>query len=487
MKRTHIILLSIAVTISNAMGSPQDMQVTTSSEILPIILPTYQGLPISNTWYTTTRVAIDDPHVLGQINMQRWFVLMHLAKNPKLLDDERSATVVAAANLPGAKWSEYLNCGAHDINCERIVKALKNRPGLVGRRGPYFKSKMESLSLKPGSFNTEQGDRSRKAFVDRYGKLLISQAPALPQDMYVVRNGELGAYSPGKSGLSIRSAGFLDGAKRSSDPERRLPLVLNYSAVVQNRLPETLKCSPSQCEEILNAIPDRQKILKQAPKNHPVYYPVYLLVKVRVSDVQSDQENKLFITPRYVTAGAFPKSKATITGDIAVFADPKLTRNIYNLKDLSDSGVITVDNSAASTSPEVSEATAATEKPAPAEIKTPEPVETKAKAPTLDIVSLSQGIPCAPIQFKKGTSSITLNGQAPAEDVQCLKFRTNRGQTVDLSIESGNGNVAFSISKLVDNRDHYQFISEKKNYEILIHQTLRAIAPESYTLTLSIK
>jgi hypothetical protein len=485
MKRTYIILLAIAVTISNAMGSPQDMQVTTSSEILPIILPTYQGLPISNTSYTTTRVAIDDPHVLGQINMQRWFVLMHLAKDPKLLDHERSATVVAAANLPGAKWSEYLFCGAHDINCERIVKALKNRPGFVGSKGPHFKSKIESLLLKPGSFNTEEGDRSRKAFVDRYGKLLISQAPALPQDMYVVRRGGLGAYSPGKGGLPIRSAGFLDGAKRSSDPERRLPLVLNYSAVVQNRLPETLKCSPSQCEEILNAIPDRQKILKQTPKHRPADYPVYLLVKVRVSNVQSDQ-NQLFIAPGYVTAGADPKSEAAIIGDIAVFADPELTRNIYNFKDLSDSGGITVDNSAASASPEVRAATAATEKPAASEVKAPEPVETKAQAPTQDIVGLSQGIPCTPIQFKRGTSSITLNGKAPAEDVQCLKFRTNRGQTVDLSIQSGNGNVAFSISKLVDNRDHYQFISEKKTYEILIHQTLRAIAPESYTLTLSI-
>ena len=225
-----------AETTGNEGRERQGKLVTTSPEIIPIILPTHQGLPISNTWYSTTGVANNDPVSMGQVDMSRWFVLMDLARNPKLLENNRSAMVVAAANLPSAKWPEYFNCGSRLPPCESEVKALNNQPA-VGRMVPSWKGK-----------STAEWDAAHKAYVDRYGKLLVGQAATLPQDIYVVTRASLKPYSAEKGGLPISSSGFLDGARRADDPQRRLKVVNNYTAAVPDRLAEALQCSPSQCE-----------------------------------------------------------------------------------------------------------------------------------------------------------------------------------------------------------------------------------------------
>lgn len=128
--------------VERANTSGQGKLVTSSREIIPIVLPTYQGLPISNTWYSTTGVAINDPVAMGQVNIQRWLVLMHLAKEPQLLENNRSAMMVAAANLPGEKWPEFFNCGSRLPPCESQVKALNNQPAF-GRAVPPGKAGMQ--------------------------------------------------------------------------------------------------------------------------------------------------------------------------------------------------------------------------------------------------------------------------------------------------------------------------------------------------------
>ena len=287
--------------------------VTTSPEIIPIVLPMYQGLPISNTWYSTTGVAIEDPVTMGQINIQRWLVLMQLASESKLLDNNRSAMMTAAANLPGEKWPEYFNCGSRLPPCEADVKAINGQPAF-GRAVPTWKGT-----------NAAEWDAAHKAFADRYGKLLVGQAAALPQDMYMVTNAILKPYSAAKGGLPISSSGFLDGVARADDPQRRLKLAANFAAAVPNRLPQALQCAPSQCEAILDAIPGRQEMLKKKAISQA--YPVYLLVKTRVKSIQGSQ-NLVVVETGYVSAGQ-PNSEATIVDDIAVYADKALSKRIY--------------------------------------------------------------------------------------------------------------------------------------------------------------
>ncbi len=103
------------------------------------------------------------------------------------------------------------------------------------------------------------------------------------------------------------------------------------------------------------------------------------------------------------------------------------------------------------------------------------------------------GQPCQAIQFKPGASSAELQGAVPAdptgaaENLKCFRFGTRKGQQVRISVRLPQQQVAFSVSELVDNRDHYEFTSEKRTYEFTVYQTLRSAQPVPYTLTLSIR
>lgn len=93
---------------------------------------------------------------------------------------------------------------------------------------------------------------------------------------------------------------------------------------------------------------------------------------------------------------------------------------------------------------------------------------------------------CKLIEFQKGASSAQMRGEAPADGVECLRFSTGRGQNVQVSVKSVHDQVAFSIGGLVDDRQQHTFVSEKKNYKLLVFQTMKAAAPVKYVLTLSI-
>ena len=94
---------------------------------------------------------------------------------------------------------------------------------------------------------------------------------------------------------------------------------------------------------------------------------------------------------------------------------------------------------------------------------------------------------CRLIEFQKGSSSAQVRGQAPAEGAECLKFSARRGQNVQVSVQSVHDQVAFSIEGLIDDRLQHTFMSEKKSYKLLIFQTMKAVAPVKYVLTLSIR
>ena len=80
-----------------------------------------------------------------------------------------------------------------------------------------------------------------------------------------------------------------------------------------------------------------------------------------------------------------------------------------------------------------------------------------------------------------------IRGAAPSEGVQCLRFSTAKGQTVRIAVKSPKNQVAFTLDGMVDNREKFQFTSEKRTYDVLLHQTSSAAKPVDYALTLSIK
>ena len=98
----------------------------------------------------------------------------------------------------------------------------------------------------------------------------------------------------------------------------------------------------------------------------------------------------------------------------------------------------------------------------------------------------SHAADCDEIRFKRGESSAVVTGAAPAEAVACWRFRAGAGQSVRLTVESDYDRVAFSIEGLVDNRAEYAFTSKQQAYDVLVHQTMRAVSPADYRLTLSI-
>ena len=94
---------------------------------------------------------------------------------------------------------------------------------------------------------------------------------------------------------------------------------------------------------------------------------------------------------------------------------------------------------------------------------------------------------CRSIQFERGASAAHLQGTAPAEDFDCLRFSTGAGQDVQLSIRSARDAVAFTVVGVADDRDSLRFRSTKKTYELRVFQTLKAAAPVKYELSLSIR
>lgn len=95
--------------------------------------------------------------------------------------------------------------------------------------------------------------------------------------------------------------------------------------------------------------------------------------------------------------------------------------------------------------------------------------------------------PCKTISLSPGANSTEIQGVAPPEGVQCLRFSTEKGQTVRIAVKSPKNQVAFTLDGMVDNREKFQFTSEKRSYDVLLHQMTSAAKPVDYALTLSIK
>ena len=72
------------------------------------------------------------------------------------------------------------------------------------------------------------------------------------------------------------------------------------------------------------------------------------------------------------------------------------------------------------------------------------------------------------------------------EPLLCYTLAAAKGQTATLKFTKTNGNMAFSIYGLVDDRDNYSFRTEAKTYKFIVFQTLRA-PPRPFSLMVSLK
>jgi hypothetical protein len=102
--------------------------------------------------------------------------------------------------------------------------------------------------------------------------------------------------------------------------------------------------------------------------------------------------------------------------------------------------------------------------------------------------ALAQGpTNCTPINFARGQSSMTVNGSVGSEEpLPCYTLATSKGQTATFKFIRTNGNMAFSIYGLVDDRDSYSFRTEAKTYKFIVFQTLRGL-PSPFALMVSVQ
>lgn len=92
---------------------------------------------------------------------------------------------------------------------------------------------------------------------------------------------------------------------------------------------------------------------------------------------------------------------------------------------------------------------------------------------------------CETIRFQRGHSSGTVQGVAPPEDFLCYEMTTGAGQTANLRVDGPN--VIFVIDGVVEARDRYSFVTEKKTYRVKVGQLMRSVQGVPFTLFVSIE
>jgi hypothetical protein len=94
---------------------------------------------------------------------------------------------------------------------------------------------------------------------------------------------------------------------------------------------------------------------------------------------------------------------------------------------------------------------------------------------------------CLPIQFARGAYSSIVRGSAGSDEpFPCYTLATGKGQTATLRFVGTNGNMAFSIDGVVDDRDAFSFSTEVKTYKFEVFQTLRS-PPAPFALDVTVK
>ncbi|ASF45225.1 hypothetical protein [Methylovulum psychrotolerans] len=94
---------------------------------------------------------------------------------------------------------------------------------------------------------------------------------------------------------------------------------------------------------------------------------------------------------------------------------------------------------------------------------------------------------CTPIKFQRGHISGTVNGSVNPEDTQCYTVATGANQTMDVTVVSRYKNTVATILDVGDARDHFEFLTKKKTYQIDVFQLMRSADNDEYSLTVTIR
>ena len=92
---------------------------------------------------------------------------------------------------------------------------------------------------------------------------------------------------------------------------------------------------------------------------------------------------------------------------------------------------------------------------------------------------------CTPIRFSKGSYSGEVSGVAEFSmdsGPVCYTIGVNKGQHMKVNLLAG-ANTRFSIVGEVDYETEYSFITQKKNYKILVFTSQRTPVPFDLTVT----
>ncbi len=81
---------------------------------------------------------------------------------------------------------------------------------------------------------------------------------------------------------------------------------------------------------------------------------------------------------------------------------------------------------------------------------------------------------CIPIAFAPGHSAAIVKGIAPfGPPFACYTVAAGRGQTATIKLTRSNGNMAFNVGGVIDDRDNYSFKTEAKTYKLEVYQITR--------------
>jgi hypothetical protein len=91
---------------------------------------------------------------------------------------------------------------------------------------------------------------------------------------------------------------------------------------------------------------------------------------------------------------------------------------------------------------------------------------------------------CDTVDFRSGATSVTLEGNAPADGVACIDLPAEAGQAISLRL-AGEDDILFSIEGVVDGQNTYSFMAESRSYNIVVFQLTRAAQAEPFSLAIT--
>lgn len=96
---------------------------------------------------------------------------------------------------------------------------------------------------------------------------------------------------------------------------------------------------------------------------------------------------------------------------------------------------------------------------------------------------------CTAIRFARGASSATVRGEAGSDEpFPCFTFAAAAGQTARVRlVRAANGNIAFNVLDVVDNRYEHTFRTQARTYQIDVYQMGVNRRPLPFTLEVSVR